>query len=405
MNDEQLRDELRRAFGAGYRAPHPGLADRMLADAFDRRGGAAGRRGPADRWLPAVAAASLAVLTVAVLVALSGAVRGRPAPVEPTRTSAAAPSPTPSPDAPPTVVVSASSGSGAPLQRLDWNGQPAGVFTEPGQPPPPITVAPDGSRAALFGNDGTVQIADGAGHILATTNQWSRDLRQARWADDSRHWCSLQGGALLYSVVQGGGVHVDSWTLVGPGLPSDSPHLVACSATAGRAVIVVDAGTCSGKGCAGFVDTVDLRTGTVAQNLRNPAAATFGDPVASADGRFFAESDRANDRSIVWDLTSGAVVERPAGVVQAMSGDGRVMAIVTDIMGPTIAAVTGHLIDRTSGREIWSGYDTLMNELVFRPGGEECVLAQGHDLVLVRPNGSATAVLHGDSNSYPQLYM
>jgi hypothetical protein len=403
MNDDQLRDELRRAFGAGYRAPDPGLADRMLADALDRRGGAAGRRGQADRWLPAVAAATLAVLTVAVLVALSGAARGRPAPVGPARASAAAPSPAPGADARPTVVVSA--GSGAPLQRLDWNGQPAGVFREPGQPPRSITVAPDGSRAALFGDDGTVQIADSAGHVLATTRQWSRDVRQARWADDSRHWCSLQGGALLYSAVQGGGVHVASLILSGPGLPSDVAHLVACSATAGRAVIVVEAGTCAGKGCAGFVDTVDLRTGSLTQNLKNPAAANFGDPVASADGRFFAESDRANDRSIVWDLTSGAVVERPAGVVQAMSGDGGTMATVTGIMGPTIAAVTGHLIDRTSGREIWSGHDTDMIELVFRPGGEECVLAQGHDLLLVRPNGSATAVVHGDSNSYPQLYM
>src|SRR2546430_7826687 len=53
-----------------------------------------------------------------------------------------------------------------------------------------------------------VQIIDSQGHVLVTTGSalWPHDTRQVRWADDSRHWCVLQKGALLYSEIRSGKV-------------------------------------------------------------------------------------------------------------------------------------------------------------------------------------------------------
>ena len=398
MHDDGLSDDIRRAFDRGYRLPDTRFADRVLSSVFERSGSEGVRRGPGEHWLAAVAAVTLAVVTVTVLVALSMANRSHGTPASPPASS-----PTPQSSQPQTVVFRADNGE--PLRSVDWNGKPAAAFADL-DPRGGLGVAPDGSRAAVFLLDGTVQFIDGQHRLLATTNAtlWPGDAREVRWADDSRHWCALNRGALLYSEIQSGKVQTRRFALSGPGLPSDAVVLVACSATTGRAVIVVQTSVCVSKGCAGHVDLVDLRTGTVTGALTEPAGATFGDPVASADGHFFAESDRVDDRSLVWDLDTGAIVDRPAGVVQALSGDGRMMATVTGIMGP-LNAVRGHLIDRTNGREVWSAPGESMQDLLFRPGGEECMLASNQDVLLIRPDGSVTVVVHDTSpTSYPQVY-
>jgi hypothetical protein len=406
MHDDPLSDDIRRAFGRGYRPPDNRFADRVLVSVFERSGPDGLRRGPGEHWLAAVAAVALAAVVVTVLVTLSMANRSHSTPGSAPHVSSPPSSPVPqSPSAGPQTVVIRDN-LGEPLQSVDWTGKPVGAFVDLSPGAGGLTMAPDGSRAALVAPSGPVQIIDSQGRVLVTMDStlWSGDAREVRWADDSRHWCALNGGALLYSEIQSGKVQTRRFALSGPGLPSDAVVLVACSATTGRAVIVVQTSVCVSKGCAGHVDVVDLRTGTVTGALTEPAGATFGDPVASADGHFFAESDRVNDRSLVWDLTTGAIVDQPSGIVQALSGDGRMMATVTAIMGP-LSALRGHLIDRTTGRDVWSAPGESMQDLLFRPGGEECMLASNQDVLLIRPDGSVTVVVHDPSpTSYPQVY-
>ena len=83
MHDDPLSDDIRRAFGRGYRPPDNRFADRVLVSVFERSGSDGVRRGPGEHWLAAVAAVALAAVVVTVLVALSMANRSHGTPASP----------------------------------------------------------------------------------------------------------------------------------------------------------------------------------------------------------------------------------------------------------------------------------------------------------------------------------
>src|SRR5438105_10533065 len=87
MYDDGLSDDIRRAFDRGYRLPDDRFADRVLSSVFERSGSEGVRRGPGEHWLAAVAAVTLAVVTVTVLVALSMANRSHSTPASPPASS------------------------------------------------------------------------------------------------------------------------------------------------------------------------------------------------------------------------------------------------------------------------------------------------------------------------------
>jgi hypothetical protein len=379
--DDRLSDDVRRAFGAGYRDPEPSLADRALAGAFERFRPADRWRsgGPPEHWLAAVAAVVLAVGAVAALIGFSTAARLRHTPASQPASAAGQ------------AAFVVSPAFGAPLRRVGWDGRTLGGFAVPrGTVPgtPGLAVAPDGSRAAAFQADGTTRVVDSAGAVLASLGpgEWPADRTRASWADDSRHWCSVQGAALTYAEAAPAGAPADRVSLPGP-----ARRLLACSATAGRAVAEIDRP--GARSSAAVVVTVDLRKRAVARTLDADAGFGYGDAVASADGALLAESDRERQVSAIWDPGTGALVDRPTGIVTALSGDGQVMAVVSGVGDGQQPA--GRLVDRSTGRPVWSGRGALMNDVVFRPGGRDCVVASGSDLLLVRGDGSVAVLVHG----------
>jgi hypothetical protein len=95
MNEEAVREQLRRAFQRGYRTPGPGLSDRIFREVFGNAPGATTtaeggrrarpvttraerRRGRWSQWLGAAAAAALALLAVTTLLGIRYAGTHRP---------------------------------------------------------------------------------------------------------------------------------------------------------------------------------------------------------------------------------------------------------------------------------------------------------------------------------------
>jgi hypothetical protein len=204
------------------------------------------------------------------------------------------------------------SGGDDPRHRLlfDWSGPAAGSFTIERS----LIPAPDGHHAL---QDASTFIS-ATGAALGTLQVGQSDIRDAVWAEDSRHVCVI---ALAAGTGPDGGSST-LW-LAEPGKPARKvatvgqggalPGLTACSLVNDRAVVVSDMSVHipppQGNRylVSALVQVVALSTGAVLYR-HDYLAVLPAVPVlvaSSADGRFLIESPAYGGAATIRDATTG----------------------------------------------------------------------------------------------------
>ena len=264
---------------------------------------------------------------------------------------------------------------------VTWDGQLQGVL------PRGLAraQAPDGSRllvwdypisAAFNGQNEPLLAIDRRNHVLERyTSIWGRE---AMWADDNLHFCSIEdsvredqfgGRGLLVEHLPGVSAHEVGPMgpvipqhrgpepsrmpgAVGPGpniIPGVGPHLLACSVASDRAVVLdtVD----------GILQVVKLSDGS--RLLTHQYGQHFSprtDPrdsielVASRNGHYVAENDSQRTKATMRDLTTGVVVGTvESGAVSAFSWNGDRVVAGNDTQTAVVDWVNHRTVRRLAG--------------------------------------------------------
>jgi hypothetical protein len=305
---------------------------------------------------------------------------------------------------------------------VTWEGQLQGVL------PRGLARAqsPDGSRLLVWdypislafnGQNEPLLAIDRGNHVLERyTSVWGRE---AIWADDNLHFCSIEdtlredqigGVGLLVEHLPGLSTHNVGTVgpvipqhrgpepspkpgAVGPGpniIPGVGPHLLACSLATDRAVVLDTVN--------GILRVVKLSDGSpLLTHQYGPHFPPRTDPrnfielVASRDGRYVAEDDPQRTKATIRDLTTGLVVGTvESGAVSAFSWNGDRVVAGNDAQTAVVDWVNHQTIRRLAGG----------NSGAFaRQGSDDVVVcvpstrhAFGCDLYVVRGDGDAYEV-------------
>jgi hypothetical protein len=220
--------------------------------------------------------------------------------------------------------------------------------------------------------------------VYASDGQWLATLRMQGgdivWSDDSRHLCHVyQGTAVTIDLVALDGTTVASasYPLTREEWGGGGPHVAGCSATRGRATILI---TSAATMLSTRLVQVNVLTGKVETDRKLCTAMDCSTPFAlSPDGRYLASVDAGN-RTVVEDLTTGRSTRlEPASVPLVFSGDGS--ALLVQLSNPprtSMGARVGGLqvVDWRSGVVRWRrpNADT-MKSWVFSPPGPAIAVA------------------------------
>jgi hypothetical protein len=322
------------------------------------------------RVSPSAVLAAILVVAAAVVVALLPDLhQTAQSPIQQPVAPAGTPVPAPTPEAPTLLLA----GSG--WVRLDWSGHRLGTLQMGTRATYYILKAsPDGSMLLGLAVGGTMVLMDGQdGHLLDTGPPLG-DSSNVRWADDSRHLCTVN------PVVSGTELVVaDASPVTGLGRPRRIPvaglasgsvtMAGACSFRTDRAVITgsqVKSGNESAQ-----VVVVRLSDGTVILHRDYPAPAPFINSFVSSDGRFLVGSGSSQPvtRSVVADLSTGDIVASINGVGLAFSGDDRYLAVSSFTSETARPGGAGSLVEWRTGRTVWQGGPGQLAILAVEPGG------------------------------------
>jgi hypothetical protein len=286
--------------------------------------------------------------------------------------------------------------------------------------------SPDGSRLLVW--DYPISLAfnaqnepllaiDRSNHVLERyTSIWGRE---AIWADDNLHFCSIEdtvredqfgGQGLLVEHLPGVSAHNVGRMgpvipqhrgpepsrrpgAVGPGpniIPGVGPHLLACSPATDRAV-VLDAVN-------GILRVVKLSDGSPLLThqygthfLPRTDPRDFIELVASRDGRYVAENVGQRTRATIRDLTTGVVVGTfESGAVSAFTSNGHRVVAGNDTQTAVVDWVNHRTIRRLAGGNSSAFARQESDDVVV------CVPSTRHrfgcDLYVVRGDGDAYEV-------------
>jgi hypothetical protein len=286
--------------------------------------------------------------------------------------------------------------------------------------------SPDGSRLLVWdfpisssfeGQNEPLLAIDRSNHVLERyTSVWGRE---AIWADDNLHFCSIEdsvredqfgGQGLLVQHLPG--VSAQDIGPVGPVIPQHrgpepsrrpgaqgpgpniipgaGPHLLACSLATDRAVVL---DTVNGTlRVVRLSDATSLLTHQYGQHFSpRTDPRDFIELVASRDGRYVAENDSQRTKVTIRDLTSGVVVGQfESGAVSAFTWNADRVVLGNDTQTAVVDWVNHRTIRRLAGGNSGAfARQSSDDVLVCVPSTRH---AFGCDIYVIRGDGDAFEV-------------